>query len=282
MGLAPGDAARAYLASQVAALRTLAPAAASGDDDAVHDARTATRRLRAALLVCHPTLPPGGARTARRDLRDLGRALGAVRDPAVALAWLRRAAAAEPAAGGTDRLVEHLETTRRAALVPLRRALASPGHRDLLDTLDRLAAGPWRPDDDLVLRRVRRQWRRLDAALADAERSADGPGRDAALHEARKQARRARYASELVGSPAALRSATLAEAVQDALGAQHDAVLVRAAVDEVAPCAAASGEGAAPYEALRALTVRAAKRAEDEARPAAAHARRRKHRRWAR
>lgn len=278
-----GGSPRAYLAAQAATLRTALPRAAAGDDDAVHDARTATRRLRAALDVCRPALPPDEARRAGAALRDLGRALGAVRDPAVELAWLTDALAAMPpsAVAGpvAARLAADRGELRRAALDDLGRAVAAPGCERLLATLDALAAVP---GEHVRLRRVRRRWRRLDRALDLAGRTAPGRDRDAALHAARKQARRARYAAELVGTPAALRSAARAEAVQEALGAQHDAVLAREAVDAAWRQAVDAGEDTATYDALRALAQRAAARAERRAGPAAARARRHGHLRWAR
>jgi len=274
------QAARSYLAEQVAVLRATCPLAASGDDDAVHDARTAARRARAVVAVCRDLLPPAEGRAARAGLRTLGRRLGAARDPAVELAWLR-----DPRSGDGRalpvRLVAELESARTAALHELRRALASPGYGELLDLLDRLAASPWMSADEEsgIRRGARRQWRRLDRALAAARHDEGRTARDAALHAARRQARRARYAAEIVGRRAAQRSAA---AVQDALGSQHDAVLVRDAVGAAAAHAMAAGERVGPYDDLRSRADNAAREAERDAAPAVRRALRHGHRHWLR
>ena len=283
MGTVPDDGserARAHVAAQVARLVELGPGAAAGDDDAVHDARTATRRLRTTLGVCAPVI--GAATPVHQGLQRLGRTLGAVRDPQVQLAWLRAAldSRAEDDGQARVRLVENRLAARQAALVVLRRELRAPAHARLLTDLGALVAHPWPPDDGRILRRITREWRRLDRALAAAD-EAGRDERDTALHTARRQARRARYAAEVVGGDA-LRSADLAGKLQDTLGAQHDAVLVRAILAEVAAQAAAAGEDTATYAWLAELVNDSARRAERAARRAGERAAAAKHRRWMR
>lgn len=274
-----GERARGYVAAQAAHLRLLSPAAADGDDEAVHDVRTATRRLRTALSVCRPLADQDPA--ARRGLRDLGRALGAVRDPAVQLAWLRTAldSRTDDTTVARNRLTEDREAARQAGLAALRRLLDSPGHARLLTRLDELVVQPWRPDDGTIAHRAAREWRRLDRALRAAD-DAVPDARDATLHAARRRARRARYAAELVGADAE-HSAALAERLQDTLGAQHDAVVVRQVVADVAAQAHEAGEELSPYEWLVGLASDSADRAERAARRAAGRARRSGHRHWA-
>ncbi|OJV76635.1 MAG: hypothetical protein BGO37_11410 [Cellulomonas sp. 73-92] len=275
---AVAELARGYVALQAARLRSLGPAATAGDDDAVHDARTATRRLRTALGVCAPLVADG---TRLRDgLRGVGRTLGAVRDPAVELTWLREALDSLPHDDGRARarLVENRLAARQAGLVVLRRQLRSAAHGRLLADLDAAVLGAWSPDEGRILHRAAREWRRLDRALAAAD-AAGHDERDAALHAARRQARRARYAAELVGAPAG-RSVERAERVQETLGRQHDAVLVRAVLAEVATQAGAAGEDLSAYDRLAERAARAAARAEDDARRAARRARATGHRRW--
>lgn len=275
---AASDRARRYAAEQVARLRALGPPVAAGDDDAVHDARTATRRLRACLDLCGSLV--GDAAPLADGLRDLGRALGAARDPAVELAWLRTAVAALPDGDpqARARLLEDRLAARRTALVALRSRLHGRTHADLLAALDAVAARPWPPDGGRITRRAAREWHRLDRRVTAVQRAGDDD-HDTALHAVRRQARRARYAAEVVGEPAA-RSAALAESVQDALGAQHDAVLVRAVVMEVAAQARADGEDTTTYERLAALAHAAADDAELAAARAAARLRDPHHRGW--
>ncbi len=272
------DSARRYVAAQAAQLRALSPRAAAGDDDAVHDARTATRRLRAGLDVSRSLVDdPAPLMDA---LRDLGRTLGAVRDPAVQLAWLRTALADAP---GDDpparaRLVEDRLGARRTGLVALRRQLRSAVHARLLAGLEAIVDHPWPPDEGRILHRAGHQWHRLERALAAADEA--GPeDRDAALHAVRRQARRTRYAAEVVGADAA-RGAALASRLQDALGAQHDAVLVRAVLRDVAAQAGAAGEVTATYDWLVDLADSSARRGERAAERATRAVRAAGHRWW--
>ncbi len=76
---------RDYLDEIVDTLRDLVPAAIEGDEDAVHDARVATRRLKAATDLLDDLLPEKQVKIFRRALRDLRRALGPLRDADVML-----------------------------------------------------------------------------------------------------------------------------------------------------------------------------------------------------
>ncbi len=270
--------ARGYVARQAARLRDLGPAAATGNDDAVHDARTATRRLRTALGVCAPLVADAGR--LRDALRAVGRTLGAVRDPAVELAWLREALDAQPSDDlrARARLVENRLAARRGGLAVLRRQLRSAAHARLLVELEAAVAHPWAPDEGRIVHRAAREWDRLDRALAAAD-EARHDERDTALHAARRQARRARYAAEVVG-PEAERSADRAQQLQETLGTQHDAVLVSAVLAEVALQARAAGEDSSAYDRLIELADDSADRAEHAARRAARRAGAAGHRRW--
>ncbi|WP_309135212.1 CHAD domain-containing protein [Cellulomonas sp.] len=278
---------RAAVAAGVAALVAAGPGLEDGDDDAVHDARVATRRLRAALGVFGPVLDRERVAPLRAQLRTLGRLLGDVRDPDVERAALLRLLDAEPAelvVGPVRRRVDDdRRAARTAALERLHAHLASGEHRRLLAALAALAedlpAGPRadQPAERLLPRRAARAWRRFDAAVDRATALPPGPGRDEALHAARKDARRARYASEVaasaVGSPAR-RSARRAQAVQAALGDQHDARVRQASLRSVAMQAHLDGENAFTYGRLHALAQVAADAAEREGLVAIERARR--------
>ncbi|WP_159807862.1 CYTH and CHAD domain-containing protein [Cellulomonas citrea] len=280
-----GEVARAYLATQVEALLTLDPAVRAGDDEAVHDARIATRRLRAVLSVCAPVFEEAGDGTAGEErtpdgsapegravdgaapdgdaldglaldrsaeavgllLRELGRLLGAVRDPAVeASAYRARAAAEQP--GFDPRpalrlLVADRAAARRRALRAVRTFLTSSDGDALFAALTALADTPptgrraAEPARDLLRRRTRSRARDLAAAWASAATVSPGPDRDAALHEVRKRARHARYAAEvaaLVHGRPARRSARSFQRVQDTLGEQHDTVVRRQTLERLA------------------------------------------------
>ena len=77
---------RGQLLISAATLLDRFPAVRDGDVEAIHDARVATRRMRAVLPVlaaCHPDVD---LKSVSRTVRRAGRALGRVRDLDVALA----------------------------------------------------------------------------------------------------------------------------------------------------------------------------------------------------
>src|SRR5437016_8192227 len=90
-----------------------------GDDpEAVHDMRVAVRRLRAALALFGSWYRRKQVKRLRKDLRRLGRRLGAVRDFEVLLDDARSAASRLPDAE-LSRLLAHWEEGHAAARVRL-------------------------------------------------------------------------------------------------------------------------------------------------------------------
>ena len=281
---------RAYVAVHTERLLAADPALRAGDDDAVHDARVATRRLRTALAVFRPVVDRSATDPVRDELSELGHLLGDARDAYVERRALRRLVAQEdielvlgPVA---QRLDDDRSVARRTALDALEGWLDSDRHLALLASLDALAdalpAGPraGEPADRVVPRRARKAWRRLVDAVATG-----GDDHDDVLHQIRKEARRARYASEVgalvVGDPA-LRSARRAREVQDVLGRQHDSVVRRETLRRIGIQAHLDGENAFTYGRLHALAQEAGAAAERAARRPVRRAVKRKHRRWAR
>jgi len=288
-----GEVVRAVLLPLVDRLRSLDLPLRSGDDEAVHDARTVTRRLRTVLSVGRPALDAGATRAVCATLGELGHALGAVRDPTVEARALCRDLADQPAGPGggpADRLAADRDVARTTALVELVSLLDSPQHIRLFAALDALGVPPAdqkadHPAAGPLLRRCRREWRRFAREMAAADAATPGTALDEALHRARKAARRARYATELAAyrdPAAAARSARRAAAVQDALGVQHDTVVRRATLRRVAARARLDGEDAFVYGRLDAFAQRQGEQAHDDARRAARRALRPGHRRWMR
>ncbi|TGY77126.1 CHAD domain-containing protein [Cellulomonas shaoxiangyii] len=278
---------RAYVAAAVAALVAADPALAAGDDEAVHDARVATRRLRTALGDFAPVLDRARVAPVRADLRTLGRLLGDVRDPAVERHALLRRLADEPVelvvGPVRERVDDDRRAAQRAALGPLRAHLASGAHRRTLAVLAALAEdlppGPRadEPADRYLARRARRAWRRFDAAVGRADALPPGDLHDHALHDARKDARRARYASELASSAVgdrAARAARRAATVQAALGEHHDARVRQASLRRMAMAAYLDGQNTFTFGRLHALAQAEADAAERDAAVAVARARR--------
>ncbi len=123
----------------------------------------------------------------------------------------------------------------------------------LLDGLDALIADPpltplaARKAGKVLAKPVRRASRRLRRALAAVPAAED---KDAAIHEARKAAKRARYAAE-AAMPAlggkARRQASRTKRLQGLLGDHHDSVVARAVLGAIAGQARAEGEDTFTY-----------------------------------
>jgi CHAD domain-containing protein len=217
--------------------------------DGVHRARIACRRLRSALATFAPLLPRDTSGPVREELRWLTRVLGDARDPYVSWQRVEELLEAEPP---DDAVRERIRTTYAARIAageaPLAEALASARHLALLERLDRLVTDPpWtpvaeRPAADVLPRLVADDWRRLEARMVAA---ADAADQDEALHDARKAAKRLRYAAETLrpvwgGDARALGEA--ARGLSEHLGERQDLLLVRTDLSRIAEQARAAGE----------------------------------------
>jgi CHAD domain-containing protein len=235
---------------------------AGEDPEAVHQARVATRRLRANLGTFRPLLEPDVAEALRFELAWLGGALGEVRDLDVLLVRLRaRAQRLESRdAHAAKRLLAGLAESRAEAHADLTDAMRSPRYNELVRACaaavrsvparDERAADAFRP-------LMGKQWGRLRRALERLTPEAS----DAKLHAARIAAKRARYAAEAFApvygdhTRKFLRAAT---ALQDVLGEHQDAVaaqnwLRRKASRSTPAVAFVAGELAAEEDRARAV-----------------------------
>jgi CHAD domain-containing protein len=208
---------------------------AANDDEAVHQARVATRRLRSDLRTFEFVLDDAAVRDLRGELRWLGSELGVVRDLDVLRARLREHATKLPAAESeaAQRVVRRLDADRHAAGTELHSYLEQSRYRQLRDALrDAAAQPPFRSDAtkagvDELHNAVDRRWKKLRRGVEDL---GDTPADDA-LHHVRVLAKRARYAAEasvpMFGKPAKKLAAAV-EAIQESLGEHHDAVVAQA------------------------------------------------------
>jgi CHAD domain-containing protein len=114
----------------------------TGDIERVHDMRVATRRLRAALEVFRPCFPKVEFKTALREVKELADALGARRDPDVALATVESIMAHLPpqARAGVDAFENDLRVEQVAGNATLEQALARATQTQLQARLLELAA----------------------------------------------------------------------------------------------------------------------------------------------
>lgn len=205
------------------------------DTEAVHQARAATRQLRATLAALRPALAsPDRAASLRAELRWLGAALGAVRDPDVLGERLRAGMLqiAAPDAGGVGRLLSALAAERASARATLLAAMHEDRYAALLRDMAAFATAPDLVGGSEPARRalpslVRRRWRRLTRSVADLRSSPE----DADLHRIRIRAKDARYTAEaaapVLGEPAERLARSLAE-LQSVLGRLQDATVAEA------------------------------------------------------
>lgn len=228
-----GDLVQAAIAAGAHRLIAHDPGVRLGDDDEeVHQARVATRRLRSDLATFAPLLDRGWVDDIRAELAWLAGELGAARDSDVLLARLQRQSdqlgrADAAAAAGLLRTLgdERARAGERAA-----EALSTPRYANLLDQL--VAASQMPPltgaagkrAAKVVPRQVAKAWGHLARAVDQAGDGTQGE----LLHEVRKKAKRCRYACEaaapVCGKDAKRLGAAVA-AVQDVLGEVQDAVV---------------------------------------------------------
>ncbi len=288
-----GDVVLAYLRLQAHALKSLEPMVRADEFDAVHQMRVATRRLRATLRSFGQVIPRSDSERLAGELNWLGGLLGAARDDEVLSAHLQaslRSTPVELLIGPVQARVQgHFAPSRAAARAELLEALDSSRYAGLLAELDRLAAGPLPgpragdPARDVLPAAVRRAYRQADKRMRRARHAPPGPARDGALHQARKSARRARYAAEAARpaiGPQARKFARQMKKVQSVLGDHQDTVLARQAARELGIGAHLAGENAFTYGLLYEREAHRAGRRQADARRVWKRASRSRYRKW--
>jgi CHAD domain-containing protein len=260
---------------------------------AVHAMRVATRRLRSTLTTFEPLFHSTVTRPVGRELRRLAAVLGTARDAEVMRERLEAAVAAEEEADRlrttvADEIGAESQRAYREAHDGVLAALDSERYRRLLDTLDAMVANPplqdraAGPAADLLGGLVAAPFADLRTAMTDAQATADRSGRTERLHDARKAAKRARYAAEAVipafGKDAATFAAAM-ESVQESLGEHLDALNTLARLRELARASSVPAT-AFTYGRLHARQERAAESSRDAADAAWSAARKKRLRRW--
>ncbi|MBO0829559.1 MAG: CYTH and CHAD domain-containing protein, partial [Streptosporangiales bacterium] len=202
-----GDAVLAYVRAQVARLLRYDLRTRRNDEDAVHQMRVTTRRLRSVLRVYGRVLDRGRTGRVADELKWLGQRLGPARDLEVMDAHERAEVEALPrelvVGPVSARLTRHFSTVETAARRGVERTLVSRRYLRLLDSLERVVADPpltdraHRPAAKELPRHVRRAYRKVARRVAAVDDTTDQPARDGALHSARKAAKRLRYGCEV-------------------------------------------------------------------------------------
>ena len=258
-----GDVLVGYIEAQVAALKALDPMVRGNEPDAVHQMRTTTRRVRSTLRSFTRFFSRSETEPLTGELRWLGAVLGEARDAEVLAAHLAARVgqlSAEQVVGPVAaRVGGHFARIGAEAQARIAEALDSPRYFAVLDSLDQLIAAP--PLTDLAGRAarealpaaVRRAYKKTSRRMRRALREPEGERGDVALHQARKAAKRARYAGEAI-APAcgntASRFARRMQKVQSVLGEHQDAVIARRVERELGMSAHLAGENAFTYGLL--------------------------------
>ncbi|BBY53239.1 CYTH and CHAD domain-containing protein [Mycobacterium koreense] len=244
----PGDALRRALADQVEALLRWDRAVRDDADDAIHQMRVTTRRIRSLLR-------DGGlgADTVVLDeLRELAALLGSARDAEV-LAQRYRAAldALDPQlvrGPVRARLVGGAERAYHRGWRRVVGALDTARYFRLLDGLDALVADSCAPSTS-ASGSVSAAYKRLRRAAKNTAGTA-GSGRDEALHRIRKAAKRLRYLAAASDTRGGAKVARRAAAIQTLLGEHQDSVVARTHLRQQADAAHAAGEDTFTYGLL--------------------------------
>ncbi|HEX6449052.1 MAG TPA: CYTH and CHAD domain-containing protein [Trebonia sp.] len=292
-GSPSGEVVLAYAARQAARLKALDTAVRRDEPDAIHQMRVTTRRLRSTLQSFTVIWPSAATGHLKDELKWLGQVLGDARDAEVLSEYFRTGLEGTPTelvlGPAKARITVHFAPRETAARSAVFQALDSRRYFALLDELDRLLSEPPRTPaaqtaaGEALPGAVARTYRRAKRRMRRAERTPAGSRRDAALHEARKAARRARYAAEAV-TPVfgkdARRFARRMKAVQSVLGGQHDAVTARDAVRDIGVRANLAGENAFSFGLLYERAHRDALEYQHEARHVWKRATRRKSLKW--
>ncbi|WP_405799440.1 CHAD domain-containing protein [Streptomyces sp. NBC_01506] len=252
-----GDHVLAYLREQADAIVSYDPAVRRDLPDSVHQLRVATRRMRSAFRTYKKVLDREVTRPIGAELKWLAGELGVDRDQEVLAERLTASVDAHDttlllgpvharlriwdAAGRTD---------ARAGTLAV---LDSARYLRLLDSMEALLADPpllrgaGREPAKALPRAIVKDYDRLAGRVEHALALAPGEERDLALHDARKAAKRVRYAAEAarpaLGKPAKRFSARM-KAVQTVLGDHQDSVVARDALRDLAIQAHAAGESA--------------------------------------
>lgn len=289
-----GGVVQAHLREQVEELVARDPQVRRDLPDAVHRMRVATRRLRSALQSFRPLLDRSGTDPLRSELRWLADLLGDVRDTEVMQVRLHDVLDREDpelvVGPVRERVDAVLDERHRIAHDRVLAELEGARYLQLLDALDALVADPpllppARGRAHQVLPAlVRHPWKRLDRAMRRAE-AAHGPEQDLLLHEARKDAKRARYAAEAVASVYGRPAKAYARAVtelQEVLGEHQDGVVTRGVLRELAQASQQAGESSFTFGRLHGLEQARAEAAAARWRPVHARAADPRLRRWLR
>ncbi|UXX93386.1 CYTH and CHAD domain-containing protein [Streptomyces sp. AD2-2] len=258
-----GDHVLAYVRAQRDAILELDPAVRQDAHDSVHRMRVATRRLRSTFRSFGKVLDRGVTDPIGEELKWLAGELGVDRDREVMTERLTTVLGELPRTLISGPIRTRLRTWANARRGGSRRRLIgvldSQRYLALLDTLDAvLAEPPLLPDaagkpEKVITKAVRKDFGKVSALVAEAMEAPPGADRDLALHEARKKAKRTRYAAEAATPALGASARALTKSMKSLtslLGEHQDSVMVRVTLRELSAVAHAAGESSFTYGVL--------------------------------
>ncbi|MCC7044918.1 MAG: CHAD domain-containing protein [Acidobacteria bacterium] len=226
--------------ARVVDARAKAWAMRPGDRDALHDARTALRRLRVLVRSFQAELGPLARKGVRRRLREAFKASSSLRDLDVFTAWL----VTLPPSVATRRLLRTADVDAKEQVpdvsARIQRAWRDAHRRLRSSRIDeRVTRGPSRPFGAAAARAVRAEVRAVGIGLAHF----DPVNAAVEAHQTRIAAKRLRYLLEALSgrSPDSHRAVEWCRAFQDLVGEWRDAALASA---RVRACPAVAGRDA--------------------------------------
>jgi CHAD domain-containing protein len=240
------------VAEQVDELLVWDRAVRADADDAVHQMRVATRKIRSLLQTSPDSFGLSDNTLILDELRELANVLGEARDAEVLAERYRRALDALPPelvrGPIRERLIDGAENSYQAGLRRSLDGLRSPRYFRLLDALDALVVEPpsapaYREPAPTTIDASHKKVRKA----AKAARHAAQADRDNAIHRIRKRAKRLRYTAAAIG---ATRVSDRAKTIQSLLGDHQDSVVSRAHLTQQADAAYAAGEDTFTYGLL--------------------------------
>ncbi len=267
----------AYLREQRDALVAQDPAVRRALPDSVHQMRVASRRLRSAFKTYRKVIDRAATDPIGEELRWLAAELGVDRDQEVLLERIQGHLGELPRTLLIGPVRSRLRVWNTARRSGSRRGvlavLDSARYVALLDALDALLDSPplkqaaARPPHEVLPKAVLRDYERLAGRVAAGLSLDEGHERDLALHDARKAAKRLRYAAEsaepVLGKPAK-HLAKAGKSVQNLLGDHQDSVVAREALRGLGIQATGAGESAFTWGVLYAREESLAQRRERE------------------
>ncbi|GAA3610269.1 CYTH and CHAD domain-containing protein [Kineosporia mesophila] len=276
--VAAGDVAQDYLTEQFAQLVAMDPRVRLNTDDAVHQMRVATRRLRTALATFRPFFAPDAVTALREELKWLGSdVLGPVRDAEVIREKLLADVAALPAElvlGPVARRIQlemsaEYKTAHKSAVAEL----DGDRYLALIDGLEAFVVAPpfseraSNPAADELRKVVRKAAARVGEHVdVLAGETVGSPEHDFHLHEVRIKAKRARYATEaarpVIGKPAK-QVAKGMEGITETLGNHQDGVVQRQWLRDLGVRAHGAGENGFTFGLLHGRIAGAAQHDEN-------------------